>query len=693
MSWSLLEQAGEFLAAGYLSRPGASALMRVCLGLKRYFETCALPEYRGETLYPCGPGLFDKGQAMRFHYSSAISVDRALLDRKIAGESRPEVAECLRALAEEMGDYPAVQGYTHSIVNFGRVLAEGLDSYRRRLGEHLEAARERDDLERVDFCDSLLVLLEGIEALHGRACDAVANSQHPHAPELLSALHRVPFQSADGFREAMVSTNFIYYLDGCDDLGRFDQELWPYYRDDLEQGAITRHQAEALVARLFDNVDACNGWNAAIGGTAADGSDGSTDLTRLCLEVAKGRRRPNLALRLRQDTAQEVWSQALDTIAGGSGLPALYNEEQYLLALEQADLGVSEQDMPWFAFGGCTELMIHGRSNVGSVDDYYNIALCLERSLHRHLPHCDSFERFVERFKEEVAAEIVELTDKVNGWQESKARFQPQPIRTLLVDDCVERGIEFNAGGARYNWSVVSISGLSNVYDSLAAVKQVVYDRQEVSAEELLAALRADFEGYERLHGVLQRCPRFGNDDPYVDDIAADIAEFTFEQFMQRTAWRGGKFLASCLMFVTYAVYGQPVGALPDGRRAGTPIADSAGAVQGRDRTGPTALLKSVTRLPHWLAPGTLVVNIRFTRRLFEDPTSREQIQALIRTYFQLGGMQLQINVVDQAILREALTHPEQHADLIVRIGGYSEYFNRLPHNLKLTVLERTEHQ
>ncbi len=691
--WSLLEQAGELMAAGYMQQPGASPLMRMCLGLKRFFETCPLPEYNGEPLYPCSESIFNAEQVMRFHFSQAMSIDWALLDEKIQQAARPDIAECLRQFKRALEDYPMVQGYTHSIVNFGRVLAEGLNGYRKRIEAHRITAEGHGDSEGTDFCEALLVLLEGIAALHARACEVIAASGHPAAEKLLAAMQRVPFEPAAGFHQAMVCTNFIYYLDGCDDLGRFDQDLWPYYRDSIADGEVTRQEALDWVGLVFDNVNICNGWNTAIGGTATDGSQGANDLTLVCLEAAKGRRRPNLALRLRRDTPEEVWDQALDTISAGTGIPALYNEEEYLHAIRSAHLGVSQADLPHFAFGGCTELMIHGRSNVGSVDEYYNLALCLEKSLHRHLTKCASFEDFMAKFREDVSQEIREMTDKVSRWQETKGTWQPQPIRTLLIDDCIDNAREYNAGGARYNWSVISISGLSNTYDSLATVREVVYDKAEIGAEELLAALDGNFDGYDELRRRLQSCPHFGNDDPYVDEIAAEIAEHTFRQFMKHAPWRGGKYIAACLMFVTYGDFGEPVGALPDGRLTGTPIGDSAGAFQGRDRSGPTALLKSATRVPNYLAPGTLITNIRFTRRLFADAGARERVKSLIRTYFDMGGMQLQINVVDQEILRDAMEHPEDHADLIVRIGGYSEYFNRLSDDLKVTVLERTEHE
>lgn len=688
----LLEQAGETFAAGFMERPEASPLWRMCRGLQRMFATAELPPYGGEALYPCNGALYPQPQAVQFHYSASMLVNWALLESKTAEAESDQVRDALIALAEDLRDYPMVRGYTHSIINFGRVLQEGLDSYEQRLREHLAIACERHEGERQEFCEALLLLLDALRSFHGRVCDMLAAVPGPDAAVLVDALRHVPFGPARGFYEAVVATNFLYYIDGCDDLGRFDQDLWRYYRDDLQTGAITRDQALAWVGQVFANVDASHGWNVAIGGTAADGSQGCNDLTMVCLEAAKGRRRPNLALRLRRDTPEAYWDQALDTISGGTGIPALYNEEEYLRALREAHLGVSESDLPHYAFGGCTELMVHGCSNVGSLDDVLNVLLSLEGCLHNHLPQCSSFTEFLDAFKADLARDVRALCERVSQDQERKGRWQPQPIRTLLVDDCIDNGREYNAGGARYNWSVISLAGLPNTYDSLAAVKLLVFDRAEVGAEELLQALRADFVGYEELRGRLERCPRYGNDDPYVDELAAEVSEHVFREFMRHAPWRGGKFLASCLMFVTYGTYGEEVGATPDGRLARTPVGDSAGAFQGRDRSGPTALLRSVTRVPHSLAPGTLVHNIRFTKRLFDDPEARQQLKSLVRTYFDLGGMQLQINVVDQRILRQAIEHPEQHQDLIIRVGGYSEYFHRLSPDLQLSVLERVEH-
>jgi formate C-acetyltransferase len=219
-----------------------------------------------------------------------------------------------------------------------------------------------------------------------------------------------------------------------------------------------------------------------------------------------------------------------------------------------------------------------------------------------------------------------------------------------------------------------------------------VFDTGEKSGAELIDILGHNFEGEETFRRRLARCPRFGNDNEDADELSADLARFVCEEFLRHTPWRGGRFLPSCIMFETYGPEGRKVGATPDGRLAGQPLADSIGPHQGRDVQGPTAMLRSVTKLPLHLFAGTPVVNIRFTKDLFVQPESRRRIREMLETYFAMGGLQIQVSVIDQAVLQDAMEHPERHEDLIVRIGGYSTYFNALSQELKEAVLERSAH-
>jgi formate C-acetyltransferase len=678
--------------------------------VRRFLEHRSLAPYRGELLYPCGSERDTSGNAILCpSYSYTWSYQDAELDRRLR-DARPEEADTLERLRARMleldGSFDDIRtphavggrGYTHSIPNYGWVIREGLDRYAERVRDGRAAAAGRSDAPAAGFHDGLQDVLAGIESWLARIRGVLETATVPdpvserNRSRLREAYLQVPAAPARSFFEAIVAYNAIFYLDGCDNPGRVDLELAPLYEGDLRRGATSHAEAVALLGAFWEHVDVNNGWSAGIGGCTPEGTANYTDLTLACLEAARGRRRPNLQLHVRRDMPQEVWDEAFATLATGCGLPSLYHDEAFARALLDADLGIRTEDLAWRNGGGCTETMVHGRSNVGSLDAGINLPLILEQALRDSLPGAVSFGDVLDRFLAGMRAAVGQIVREVNADQRKKARLRPQPMRSLLVDDCIERGVEFNAGGARYNWSVVNVAGLANVVDSLAALREVVFERREIAPAALSGLLASDFAGSDAVRLRLARCPRYGNDDPRADDLAASISTLVFREFLRHRAWRGGRFLPSCLMFVTYGDAGAPVGALPDGRRAGEPLADSAGPYQGRDTHGPTAMLRSVTRLAHALAPGTLVVNLRLMPRLFATAESRRKLQYLVRTYFDLGGMQLQVNVVDQDVLRDAVAHPERHGNLIVRIGGYSEYFSRLGPDLQATVLQRVEH-
>ena len=706
----VLSNLHEFFASGYFEEPDASPMLRWSRAVRRRFENRKMTPYNGELLYPCGPvHIGGENRIVGPSYSFTYAYNEGALMEMLA-DANEEERETLLELQMSMRDLGAKlnviktphtvggRGYTHSVPNYGRVVREGLSEHAHRIAKNSAMAQQRNDTERIEFYLGLQDVLAGIERWHQCMLEFLHNvpTDNPVAEKrrkrLVAAYEHVPFQPARDFFEALVAYNFVYYLDDCDNPGRVDLELFPYYERDLAEGRITHDEAVDLIRCLWENSDANSGWSAGIGGTTPTGEPAYNDLTVVCLEAAHKIRRPNLQLHVRRDMPQEVWDAALDAIATGCGLPALYNEEEYLRSLRDAHLGVREEDLGWHNGGGCTETMIHGRSNVGSLDAGINLPMILVQTFQEHLATANSFDELVAVYKADVANVVSAIANDVSADQEVKARLRPQPMRSLLIDDCIDNGHEFNAGGARYNWSVINVAGLANAIDSLASVREVVFEKKEKTGAELLKILQNNYEGDEAFRRRLSHCPRFGNDDARADEIATDISDFVFREFLRYAPWRGGKFLASCLMFVTYAGAGEPVAATPDGRFAGEPLADSAGPYQGRDKNGPTAMLKSVATIPHYLAPGTLVVNARFTKDFFTTDDGRANMQDLVRTYFDMGGMQLQINVIDQAVLRDAIAHPEEYEDLIIRVGGYSEYFNRLSPALKQTVLERTEH-
>ncbi|MHB1456990.1 MAG: pyruvate formate lyase family protein [Armatimonadota bacterium] len=695
---AILESRGQYYAAGFLRRFDISPCMRFVHAIENHLRHCSLHAYDGELLYPAKGFIWLSPDPPQVLWNFYVDLGRnpSIADQYIADASTIEERRAFEKARLCCVTYPVGGGYTHSIPNYGRVLAEGLDSYRDRILLHMA---DTDDPEKIDMYESLLLLIDAIDMFRMRIVDFLEayrfdDPQKEFNRKMLIEVYRsgIPMRPAQSMYEAMVSTIFIYALDGPDNLGRFDQYIRPYYENDISSGKVTRNEAKELISALWKYTDDCSAWNTALGGSTRNGEEASSDLTVLCLEAAQGKRRPNLALRLREDTPDSIWDAAIDTISTGTGLPALYCEGNYLKGIDLAQLNISDEDKRDFAFGGCTELMVNGCSNVGSLDESFSAIKTLEDCLYQYLETSSSFDDFMAAYEKEIQNSIYEITQRVSTHQEIRSKHIPLPMRTLLIDDCIDKGRNYSDGGARCNWSVINIVGLSNAIDSLSAMKKAVYDDKYVSPVELLSALKSNFNGYESLLAYLQKCPRFGNDDPDVNNMADHLSGLIYKEFKRYAPWRGGKFLCGTLMFVTYGWFGEPVGATPDGRLAGTPVGDSAGPVQGRDKIGPTAMLNSTASLQQLHAPGTLVVNLRVSKKLVNTPDGREKLKSLIKTYFKLGGLQLQVNVVDQEVLKDAIEHPENHEHLIIRIGGYSEYFNNLPIELRHTLLERTEY-
>jgi len=684
-----LAMLGEHFGAGFCELPSAPPQIRYARAYRRFLEGAPLTAYGGGPLLPWGVKPAPAAFSPDYSYSLAWNEGHYRLLVETACEEDLAALEVMRRAAmDELEKVPLPStphtvggcGYTHGIVNYGRVLSEGLDSYELRVKECPDAVT----------AEAMGDLLTGVRAWHARMLDAVKGANgSPSAAELVARLQQVPFSPTSSFGEAVVAYNLVYYLDGCDNPGRIDQVLWPYFRDDRDCG---EEEALLLLRAFFDNVAANGGWTAALGGSAEDGGAAYNPLTVLCLRASEGRYRPSLQLRVREDMPDAVWDAAFDTLASGNGQPAFYHEEGFERALRTADLGLSREDLSWWCGGGCTETMVHGRSNVGSLDAGLNLPLVLTETLDRMLADDRvTFQALLDGFLVDAVAAVSETLGQLNGYFISRAENRPQPIRSLLTDDCIERGLDFNAGGACLNWSVVNVAGLANVADSLAALRAVVFERAQVTPREMRDTLRTDFEGREELRCALSTSPRFGNDMDEVDELAVSIADAVYSAILSHPCERG-RFVPANIMFETYAHAGLNVGATPDGRRTGEPLADSSGPMQGRDHKGVTAMLSSVAKLPQHLLAGTPVLNVRLGKAALGKRDSRERLRGLITTYFSMGGMQLQLTLLDRAALEDAMVHPERHADLVVRIGGYATHFVKLEPALQREVLKRVEY-
>ncbi len=731
-SMAKLAKLGEWMAYGFFEAGNEGLPWPLDYGraFRRLYENMEVRIIPGRLIAPCEP--LPRAQTMEsdntwfatslvcdFNHHCGLRLNQGIADLRKA--EFPELAPFIDSLCIELKTRLKHHGgYTHSNPDIRRIVSEGFLSMERELDSELEAVQLLGSEAKPEELNFLLALKEyaiGAKAFHARTLlalkDAAAKAEGARKAKLehmATAFANCFLWKSESFLEGLLAVNMAWMLDGCDSIGRFDQALGELFERDIKEGRLEIEFARELLDEVWHSFERFNGWNLQIGGRKPDGSDGCNMLTRECILACERNklRRPNVAFRITAETPQNLICDALKALSTGSGRPALYNDDLYIDALKSMDLGLSDEDAREIGFGGCTETMIAGMSNVGSLEGTINLAKALELALNDGFdpvacvhsgPRTGSFKSF-ESFEALLAAfkcQVQFMTDAFVAWAnaELKMRFtegDPKLYRSFFTRDCVKRRKSFEAGGARYNWSVVTYQGIANAIDSLAAIKLLVYGDKIIASEELLAALRCDFKDAEPLRQRLLSAPKFGNDIPAVDGVGREIMDFAWRELISHSTPRGGRYVGSCILFTTYLGAGKGVGATPDGRHAFSALCDSVGAAAGRDRHGPTALLKSVCALPLHLAAGTPVLNLRLSQELFAGRDGLDKASKLLKTYFKQGGMQLQVSVLDAKEMRSAQERPEDHESLIVRIGGYSEYFNRLGKELQDTVIDRTEH-
>ncbi|MBQ0106197.1 MAG: DUF3029 family protein, partial [Armatimonadetes bacterium] len=688
-----LMELGEYFLAGYIKSPKADRQNAVANAVKCHFENMPLPEMlSGETYYPSrGVSFLNTGELIWYFYCYALhpTVNYGYVPKErydeVLNKISPENREAFIKLYEkDINPYWnsevierefAVGGnsYVHSIINYERVLKEGLDSYLDRIKKNYN--------KNPMFYKSMETTYKAIKALHKRCVKYLKSLENPDK-RLIKAFQTVPFKPAADFYEAMVCVNFMYYIDGADSIGRFDQYMMPYLKDTPDEEAIE------LLRAFFKNMDDTTGWQLTLGGSDGKGNKLANKMTELVLIASRGFRRPNLTIKINEDEDEKIWDLILDGWASGNGNPAIYNEELYVKNVGKA-YNMRPEDLDKIAFGGCTETMVSGLSNVGSIECGILAPKYLENQMVWSFRDTETYEEFYRIVVDEIKVNIDKAVKQCNIDQKLKAENSPLPIRSFLIDDCIDSGVEYQAGGARYNGSCFNFAGITNLVNSFYSLKKLAFGKKYTN-EEFYNAIMCNFSGYEELLNDINRLPKFGNDCKEVDEIAGALMTELGDYVLEKKCWRGkGAYIPSHIIFVTYEPLGKLLGAGPDGRLAREPIADSLGATQGTDKEGPTALINSVLNIPLEKFCGTPIVNMRFAKNSVTDPKEREKVKALMKTYLKGGGMQLQATVIDQKAMKEAMVNPEKYKSLIVRIGGYSEYFNNLTEALKREVIKR----
>jgi formate C-acetyltransferase len=633
-------------------------------------------------------------------------------------------------------------GVGHLAPDYTRVLRQGLQGIADEARARLAALDLTDPstLRMRDFCQAAVVAAEAAIRFAHRFADlaeGLAGSEaNPERRGELSEIARicrkVPSHPAETFREALQAFWFVHLVIQIESNGhsispgRFDQYMMPFYETDLAAGRLTRDRAKELLDCLWIKFNeimkvrdrtASIGFggyplfqNLIVGGQDADGRDSTNDLSYLCLDATRRTRlpQPSLSVRIHGGSPPEFLRAAADLAREGLGLPAFFNDDAIVPVLQ--NMGVPLSEARGYAEVGCVEPQVPGRTNGYYPAGFLNLGKLLSLTLHNgtdpvtgeRLGVVDPEFRGFGTYDDVVAALDRQLAHVIrlivtgdNILDDLHAHFAPNAFVSLFVDDCLARGLSYEQGGAIYNYTGPNSVGLANVADALMAIKRLVFEERRVTMEALLAMLDEDFAGHERARLLLlNRAPKFGNDHEEVDGIARAFSTRILKAFKQYRNPRGGRYEPGLQSISAHALFRDAVAATPDGRTGTMLLADGGiSPAQGRDRRGPTAVIRSAARLDHREASNGTLLNIKLSPQSVAGEPGLENLVALIRTYFQLGGQHVQFNVIDSAILRAAQRHPEQYGDLVVRVAGFSVLFTTIDRVLQEDIIERTEHR
>ena len=594
-----------------------------------------------------------------------------------------------------------------------------------------QAYSKQEELKAMLICaDAIIRFAER----HAEAARELA--RHESDPQRQAELQRiaevcahVPAHAPRDFWEALQCYWFVHLgvtteMNPWDSFcpGRLDQHLLPFYKKGLDEGTLTREQAQELLQCFwikFNNQPAPPkvGVTAAESGTYTDfaqinngglredGSDGVNEVTFLILDVIEEMRlvQPSSSIQVSKKNPDRFVKRAARIIRTGFGQPSVFNTD--LIVQELIRMGKSVADARNGGSSGCVEVGAFGKEAY-ILTGYFNLPKVLELTLNNGVDprtgkqigietgdpeQFGSFEQLFEAYRRQLNYLIDVKMRGNNIIERLYATYMPAPFLSILIDDCVARGQDYHDGGPRYNTNYIQGVGLGTITDALTAIKHHVFDRRTLAMKELLAALQANFEGCEPLRQTLwQRTPKYGNDDDYADDVMRSVFEAYFQAVDGRPNTKGGHYRINLLPTTVHVYFGSVMGATPDGRKAGLPLSEGISPVQGADRQGPTAVLKSAAKMDHSRTGGTLL-NMKFNPQVLEGEDGLDNLKDLIRSYFRLDGHHIQFNVVDAETLRQAQAKPEEYQNLIVRVAGYSDYFVDLGKDLQNEIIARTE--
>lgn len=590
-----------------------------------------------------------------------------------------------------------------------------------------------------DFYEAVAIVMEGAAAFMERYAALLRHMADEEADAAKKAeLQAVAANCAaiagrppESFHEAVQSLWFLFVILQMESNassfspGRLDEILIPFYKKDMESGSLTEAAALEIMECLWlkfnqivymRNAHSAKffagfpiGFNIAIGGQDAEGGDYANEVSFLCLKAQEhlGLPQPNLSVRLHEHTGDRLLKEAIRVVSLGSGMPQFFNDKAIIPAL--MELGIEKADARDYAIVGCVELTTQGNNLGWSDAAMFNLNKALELALnggrclltgkqlapdYGSLTDYESYsdlEDVLRRYIDEFMEKMIKACEQV---EKAHIDLLPTPFLSAVIDGCMEKGVDVTAGGAVYNLSGVQMIQVANLADSLAAIKQLVYDEKLVSRRELLDALRKNFAGCDVLRArLLNKVPKYGNDVAWVDEIGVKWARYFRQRIGTYKNYRGGRYHTGMYTVSAHVPMGENVGASPDGRMAGQPLADGGmSPVYGRDITGPTAVLKSVSKLDKELTTNGGLLNMKFLPEFFSTESGINKFAAFLRTFVDLEIPHIQFNVVRKEDLLAARENPEQYRSLTVRVAGYTAYFTELADELQEEIIARTSY-
>lgn len=602
----------------------------------------------------------------------------------------------------------------HATVDYKTLLEKGLPFIKKSIEKSRQGiaadstayVREHHFLDTMErLYDAVVHLIERFTDELKRLCGTdIDGGEKKRAERLVHCFNRMLEGPPKNFFQALQFYHFYTALDAFDNAGRIDANLAPFYCASEMRGETTYEEAVRLLSQVFGIWGGMDLWNMAVAGRDANGQSIANELTLAVLDARKTLKtpKPGLSFCLNDSTPDSFVFRAFDSLAEGTGHPAFYNDNLYVNTL--IEMGYPAEDAAGYAFGGCSETHIPGCG--AARDSFFNMATALECALHGYFPamesgkltvkplrtKIDSFENFFAHYKKILESMIDAFVEIRNETQKEVSLRCPAMIRSLFINDCIAQKISQSEGGARYSHGLIDVYGTATVADSLYAVDELVFKKRAVSLQELAAILKRNYEGEKDFLHMCLSLPKYGNDDSKADKFAKEVFDHAFGYIKTKTLWNGGCYYGFCASAPgSHVIFGRTTGATPDGRLAGESLSNSAGPTAGCDVSGPTALLKSVTAPRLSLAAGTPVVNLSLSPENLKHEF-RPALLSLLKSFFSMGGMQLQFNFTDAKTLIEAQKNPRLYQSLIVRVAGYSARFADLDADLQDELIKRTVH-